>query len=178
MSLIFCIFRLSRPPEVILIKVRNCSSVLFPGCDPGVYPLQLCIRNVQIEFPGKISTTSAVLAVYPFCPYFAATPEKMQGQTMDDGIHLTNLRKRHGSAKTALYVGISRPKTLTGLTLSEPITRDYLAYFKADRETLQASLTLIHKARAHLPQTASAADRTGYLTHLQKEEDLIMLNIT
>jgi hypothetical protein len=124
-----------------------------------------------------VSTTSAVLAVYPFCPYFAATPEKMQGQTMDDGIHLTNLRKRHGSAKTALYVGMSRPTTLAGLTLSEPITREYLAYFKPDRDTLQACLSLIQKARTHVPQTASPSDRANYITHLQKEENLIMLKI-
>jgi hypothetical protein len=51
---------------------------------------------------------------------------------MDDGIHLTNLRTRQGSAKTALYVGISRPKTMKGLTLSEPITKEYLAYFTPD----------------------------------------------
>jgi hypothetical protein len=160
-----------------LIKVRNCNRVLFNDCDPGVFPLQLCIRNIQIEYPGRKSTTSAVLAVYPFCPYFAATPEKMQGQTMDDGIHLTNLKKRHGSAKTALYVGISRPKTLNGLTLSEPITKEYLAYFTPDQETLKASLFLIKMARHHLPQTASAKNKAAYLNHLDHQEQLILLHL-
>ena len=59
----------------------------------------------------------------------------MQGQNNYDGIHL---RKRHGIAKTAFYVGMS----FSWVTLSEPTTREYLAYFKPARDT-QTEETLI-----------------------------------
>lgn len=133
-------------PELLLIKLHDCHSTLVDGFPEGVIGLPPLHAQVHLKKIPNLSQASVTVDQFAVVPAFACTTEKLQGKTCHDGIIVTPLDRRHkGVPSQTLYVALSRAVRLSGLTLTEPITREYLEKFKPTEATANEMRRLIDR---------------------------------
>ncbi|KAG6964426.1 hypothetical protein JG687_00005993 [Phytophthora cactorum] len=93
-------------------------------------------------------------------PVFACTTEKLQGQTCHDVIAVTPLNPRRAIPFHTFYVALSRAVCLTGLALTEKITRQYIEYSTLAGAIVAEMQRLIDLVK--LPPAISMNDRIAF----------------
>lgn len=130
-------------PDLLLIKINNCDKPLIEGLPDGVIGLPPVSAQVKLTKLGNLGQSSVKLEQFAVVPAFACTTEKLQGQTCHDGIVVTPLDRRKAVPRQTLYVALSRSISLNSVTLTAPITREYLAKFKPTEATANEMSRLI-----------------------------------
>jgi hypothetical protein len=102
----------SRPPTCLLVASKNTKDFKLPGLDPGVVPL-LPISEPVIQRGSPYAWRMGL----PCTPAFAITDYKSQSQTFDK----IALDIDIGSTFSSMHVGLSRCRTLEGVSLLRPI---------------------------------------------------------
>ncbi|KAG1694469.1 hypothetical protein DVH05_028660 [Phytophthora capsici] len=141
------VMRLLKAPQLIFVRLHDCDRVLVPGFGAGVIGIPKISASIKptIDSLGRASIT---IEQFPIVPAFACTTEKLQGKTCSDGVVVTPLHRKGGVPPQSLYVALSRAKTLEALTLTQPLTPDYIAKFKpseADVEEMQRLISMIRE---------------------------------
>jgi hypothetical protein len=149
-----------RQPRLLLIKVRGSTSTLVKGFPPGVIGVPPLHAVIKIPKVANLQQASVTLNQFAVVPAFACTTEKLQGQTCRDGIIVTRLERRKGVPRQTLYVALSRSVSLAGLTLTEPITPEYLRKFKPSESVVEEMRRLIGLIR--LPPYISLEQLTAF----------------
>jgi hypothetical protein len=138
------IFRHPVLPVRLLVRVKDCDTVLYEGYPRGVVPIEPLRTNIAVEVPyqqgvrtRKRSGPSITVDQFPIVPAFACTPEKLQCQTCKDGIIITNLER--GTRKVspqAHYVAFSRTVSLAKLTMTHPLAHHDASRFRPTPSTV------------------------------------------
>ncbi|KAK1935190.1 ATP-dependent DNA helicase pfh1 [Phytophthora citrophthora] len=154
------VHRLLQPPQLLLIKIFGCQNTIISGFGEGVIGLPPLHTRVQLTNIPNLAQASITVDQFAVVPAFSCTTEKLQGQTCHDRIVVTTLKRQCGTPKQTLYVALSRAVRLSGLTLTEQITREYLDSFKPSDVTVQEIQRLIQLVA--IPPYASATDRIEF----------------
>lgn len=131
-------------PKLLLIKISSSTKTLVNGFPSGVIGLPPLRTPVQLPQIPNLHQASLTMQQFAAVSAFACTTEKLQGQTCHDGIVVTRLERQKGMPPQTLYVALSRSLSLDGVTLTEPITREYLKKFKPNRATANEMKRLIN----------------------------------
>jgi len=134
-------------PKLLLVKLHGYHNTLVNGFPEGVIGLPPLHASLRLSKIPNLSKASITVDQFAAVPAFACTTEKLQGQTCHDGVVVTPLDRRRGVPTQTLYVALSRAVSLAGLTLTESITREYLARFRPTKETADEIHRLIQLVR-------------------------------
>jgi hypothetical protein len=133
-----------RQPKLLLVKIHSSVAQLVKGFPVGVIGVPPLRAPIKIPRIPHLSQASLTIQQFAVVPAFACTTEKLQGQTCIHGIIVTPLDRRKGVPRQTLYEALSRSVSLLGVTLTEPITRKYLAMFKPTQAVVSEMSRLIH----------------------------------
>ena len=143
--------QLNRIPDMIYLQLRRCDRVLVAGFPPGVIGIpkhKYAVKITGANPRNHSATWTVTVTTFNMVPAFALTPEKLQGQTLSDGVAITELKR--GTKKVppqALYVAFSRIKRLQDLALVTLLTPEYLRKFHPDKHTVQEMRRLQSKVQ-------------------------------
>jgi len=133
-------------PEIVYVKLLAYSHIQFHEDLPdGVVPVRPRREsNVLIKITDVRSFIVCIIQI-PIIPAFALTTEKCQGLTVEKMI-LGPLRHptRKRPQRSALYVAITRVKSMSQLYLMKPLTLSDLAFFRPDPAALRVTERLLH----------------------------------
>ncbi|KAG6956994.1 hypothetical protein JG687_00010264 [Phytophthora cactorum] len=88
--------------------------------------------EVKLSKLPNLSQATIMVKQFPIVPAFACTTEKLQGKMCHQGVVVSCLTQSGGVSSQTIYVALSRTTTLAKLTLTEPLTTDYIAKFDPD----------------------------------------------
>jgi hypothetical protein len=154
-------------PKLLLIKVRGSTKQLVNGFPPGVIGIPPLHAVVKISKIANLQQATLTVDQFAVVPAFACTTEKLQGQTCRDGIIVTRLERSKGVPPQTLYVALSRSVSLRGLTLTEPITPEYLQRFKPAENVVNEMQRLI--ALVKLPPYATPSQIAQFQVWTSKQ---------
>ena len=164
--------RLNQLPEMIYIKVQGNENILVDGFPPGIIGIPATKYAVQIDLPnpnGRAKSFSMTVWAFNMVCAYAVTPEKVQGQTIPDGVIITHLeRPSFGMPKASLYVAFSRIEQLNKLLLVTELTREYVDRFTPNEETVNEMSRL--QKMVSFPEYATAFQREEFSLWLEAEE--------
>ena len=168
------IHRLRRIPDMIYIQVRNCTRVLverFPAVVIGI-PVTSYTLKMGLPNPNGVSKTWSInVKAFNLITAYALTPEKVQGQTIREGVVIAPLERNGGTTPPAgLYVAFSRVEKLERLTLVAPLTRTtrtYVSQFSPTHATIAEMRRL--QELVVIPESASVQQRTAFRAWLENE---------
>ncbi|OWZ16522.1 ATP-dependent helicase [Phytophthora megakarya] len=133
----------SRPPQVAFVQLLGYEDEVFlPDLPRGIVLVRLRHeRSVKIQLPAR--TFTVAVDQVPLVPAFALISEKFQGLTVNKMI-LGPLRHstRHAPQKSSFYVAVTRVKSLQQLYLMEPLSLQFLHYFKPRPDALAENARL------------------------------------
>jgi hypothetical protein len=165
------VHRLHRIPDMIYVQVRGCNRVLVQGFPPGIIGIPATTYTVKLDLPnpnGKAKTWSVNVLAYNLITAYALTPEKVQGQTIRDGVVITHLERHGGPIPPAsLYVAFSRIERQDRLTLVAPLTRSYVNQFHPNLATITEMRRL--QDMVVVPTSATPHQRRAFESWLQDE---------
>lgn len=139
--------RFVQQPRILLVRLRNCTKTLVNGFSPGVIGIPPIRTSVKLNRIPNLSQASITVQQFALVPAFACTTEKLQGQTCKDGVILPPLERQSGMPSQTLYVALSRATDLRSVTLTKPITREYLARFSPSKTIIDETQRLIQLVR-------------------------------
>lgn len=160
--------RFVRPPHLLLIKVSKCHKRLVNGFPNGVIGLPPLKAQIALNKIQNLARSSITVIQFALVPAFACTTEKLQGQTCHDGILITPLERRQGVPHQTLYVALSRATSLDSITLTRPLTWNYLAKFTPTNTTVTEMQRLMNLVA--LPSYISRAQSIAFSNWKQNQK--------
>jgi hypothetical protein len=117
-------------PELVFVHLLNNAAGVcaLPGLPANVFAFSPCTKSVSVMLNSH--KLSFRLTQFPLVPCAAATLHKVQGQSMTRAVvGLWRDRKMVAQNAMTAYVALSRLRTLAGLYITQPLTRDDCDYF-------------------------------------------------
>lgn len=127
----------TQPPDVVYIKLKDHSHTpLLTSLPTGIAPiLARTEKGVKVDMTSR--TFSITINQVPLIPAFAITSDKCQGLTVERMV-LGPLRHstRRNPQQSSFYVAVTRVKMMKQLYLMEPLSLDFLQYFKPNQDAI------------------------------------------
>ena len=158
--------RFIKPPDFILLKVRDCERILVRGYPPGVVAVPLASYKIeQLQMPGASKQMTMTVSTFPIIPAYALTPEKVQGITLDYDLYVPRLPTR---APQILYVVATRVRELIKLILTDSLTMEYVRSFLPPLHVINVTNSLIENIKVPSYITPTEMDRFQGWLHKQE----------
>jgi len=136
-----------RMPEVVFVKVDRAETVpnspqlldmrAHYGLEPGTVPI-FPYENDRCRIDlNKQRSMSAKVVQFPLVPAHSISIHKAQGQTLPRVIIGSFKSGNSFATFSAIYVALSRAKTLDGLLLLEPFNDALIEHLKRPQELVQ-----------------------------------------
>ena len=85
---------------MIYLRIRKCNRVLVDGFPAGIVGIPATSYTVKLNLPnpnGVAKSWSVNVIAFNLITAYALTPEKVQGQTIQDGVVIAPLERKGGS---------------------------------------------------------------------------------